>query len=52
VRSFLGSRLERELLARAFALACGEPTEVDGGNRREDERAARHAHRAVSRKGA
>jgi hypothetical protein len=49
VRNFLGSRLERELLAQAFALAWGEPVTM------EDERergAAANLDRAAQRKGA
>jgi hypothetical protein len=52
VRTFLGSRLERELLARAFALACGESTEGDGGDRRDDDLARGRSRLAVLRKGA
>jgi hypothetical protein len=52
VRSFLGSRLERELLARAFALACGETTGVDDGNHREGDLARDVGRLAVQRKGA
>ena len=52
VRTFLGSRLERELLARAFALACSESTSVEDEDRREDDLARGGASLAVSRKGA
>jgi hypothetical protein len=52
VRSFLGSRLERELLARAFALACGESTAVNDGNHPEGDLARDVGRLAVHRKGA
>ena len=52
VRSFLGSRLERELLARAFALACGEGNTAEGGDHGEDDLARGRARLTVQRKGA
>lgn len=49
VRNFLGSRLERELLAQAFALAWREPVTMEG----ERERAvATGLDRAAHGKGA
>jgi hypothetical protein len=53
VRSFLGSRLERELLTQAFALASRGPSTLRGEAQEEEPRpSSAGTHLPLRRKGA